>query len=354
MILTFHNTTMQNLKKITEKRWFIPIGLLSPLLILIIGYILFPSIIYDKFIWKYFWGPITSDALSQHVSHNGIAAAQKFTLVSEIVYGILVVIALYGLMQILKKWDIKIDTTFFIAILPYVIYGSVVRVLEDAEFFTEPLVYWFVTPLVYFQTLFWFLLILLIGIILSKKIKHKLITPINVVFVGGLCLLTPFIYITSLWMQGHQWSYSNGVRLDIFILVSFILFTIILAVYGVCKYFKRYPWLIIYTGIINLSMIFGHMLDGFASWISIYDPLKMGLPAYIEKHPASDMLMQIWPPLFPIVKFLLIIVVIYIFDIIYKKDFEEYPRLVPLLKIGIFILGFAPGLRDLLRVCMGV
>ena len=64
--------------------------------------------------------------------------------------------------------------------------------------------------------------------------------------------------------------------------------------------------------------------------------------------------MNIWPPLFPIVKFLLIIIVIYVFDVVYKKEFEKYPRLLNLLKIGIFILGFAPGLRDLLRVLMGV
>jgi uncharacterized membrane protein len=64
--------------------------------------------------------------------------------------------------------------------------------------------------------------------------------------------------------------------------------------------------------------------------------------------------MELWPPLFPIVKFILIILVIYVFDILYKKELERYSRLVNLLKIGIFILGVSPGLRDLLRVTMGV
>jgi len=80
----------------------------------------------------------------------------------------------------------------------------------------------------------------------------------------------------------------------------------------------------------------------------------MGLPVYIEKHPASDWLMQLWPPLFPIVKFLLIIGIIYVLDIVYKDELVSQKRFVNLLKIGIFILGFAPGLRDLLRVAMGV
>jgi uncharacterized membrane protein len=101
-------------------------------------------------------------------------------------------------------------------------------------------------------------------------------------------------------------------------------------------------------------MIGGHLLDGITSYVSIYDPLNMGLPNYIEKHPASDFIMDLWPPLFPIIKFLLIILVIYVFDVIYKDELIEYERLINLLKIGIFILGFAPGLRDLLRVVIGV
>ena len=101
-------------------------------------------------------------------------------------------------------------------------------------------------------------------------------------------------------------------------------------------------------------MIAGHMIDGIASYVSIYDPLHMGLPSYVEKHPASDILMQIWPPLFPIVKLLLIIFVIYVFDILYKEELKNYRPFVNILKITIFVLGFAPGLRDLLRVMMGV
>jgi uncharacterized membrane protein len=46
--------------------------------------------------------------------------------------------------------------------------------------------------------------------------------------------------------------------------------------------------------------------------------------------------------------------VIYVFDVLYKKELGRYSRLANLLKIGIFILGVSPGLRDLLRVTMGV
>jgi uncharacterized membrane protein len=94
-------------------------------------------------------------------------------------------------------------------------------------------------------------------------------------------------------------------------------------------------------------------MDGLTSYISIKDPLGMSL-SYSEKHPASNVLLHTWGPLFPIVKFLLIIVVIYVFDILYKEELKNHLTLVNLLKIGILILGFSPGLRDLLRVTIGV
>jgi uncharacterized membrane protein len=79
----------------------------------------------------------------------------------------------------------------------------------------------------------------------------------------------------------------------------------------------------------------------------------MGLN-YAEKHPESNLLIETWGPLFPITKFVLIIIVIYIFDIYYKEELRKYSTLTNLLKIGILILGFSPGLRDILRVTMGV
>ena len=42
------------------------------------------------------------------------------------------------------------------------------------------------------------------------------------------------------------------------------------------------------------------------------------------------------------------------FDIYLKNELKNYMTLTNLLKIVILILGFSPGLRDLLRVTMGV
>jgi uncharacterized membrane protein len=125
-------------------------------------------------------------------------------------------------------------------------------------------------------------------------------------------------------------------------------------VYIIAYNYRNNEKLAVYKTPLNLSMLFGHLVDGTTSCISIYDPLKMGLIGYEEKHPASNSLMVLWPPLFPIKKFILIIVVIYVFDVLYKKELKDCMTMVNLLKIGILILGFSPGLRDLLRVTRGV
>ncbi|MFH1013237.1 MAG: DUF63 family protein [Thermoplasmatota archaeon] len=337
-----------------RKLWILICCFLAPLIILIIGCLLLPDLFYDQFIWKYFWGPIVEDATNQHVIYHGVVPAEKFTLVSELIYGIFVIVAVYGLYRLLERWQIRAGFSFLLAALPYIIYGSVARVLEDAQLFTEPLVFWFVTPLIYFQGLFLALLFLVLGHVLEKKQIHRWVTTKRVLFIGGLMCLFPFLYYVAVWMCGYPWSVTAGVRFDVFLLVCGLVFACVLPVYLIGRTWRNRLSFSVYANPLNLSMLLGHMLDGISSYISIYDPLQMGLPSYVEKHPASDFLMQVYPPLFPLVKFMLIIVVIYVFDVLYKEDLQKHPQLANLLKIGIFLLGFAPGLRDLLRVGMGV
>ncbi len=385
--------------------------LLGLLAVIVIGYILSPTLIYDQWIWKYYWGPVVADATGQSVSHNGIVAEEGYTILSEITYGIILVFALYGLYKLLKKLEIRIDWYFCLALLPYILFGPVTRVLEDTNYFTEPFVYWFISPLIYFQTTFYVLMFLLLGYYLQKKaysqkkvllillfvfvaidgiytvlwilgvmygasiiepwffsllslvaflpflfrfIRRQVITVNTVVFSGGLLVVLPCFFLIGRWIMGDPWSSSYGNYTDVLLLVIGSISLILGLVFLVAWVFRKHEQIAVYMNPLNLSMLAGHLVDGLTSYISIYDPLHMGLPSYVEKHPASNSLMELWPPLFPIVKFLLIILVIYIFDVVYKKDLEKYSRLVNLLKIGIFILGVSPGLRDLLRVTMGV
>jgi len=396
----------------TKQKTTLILGIfLGIIAIILIGYLLAPTLFYDQWIWKYYWGPVVADASGHSVSYHGVIANEGYTILSEITYGIILVCALYGLYILLKKLEIKIDWYFCLALLPYILFGPVTRVLEDTNYFSEPAVYWFISPLIYFQTTLYVLIFLFLGYYLQKKaftrkktllillsvfglidvfytiiwalgirygasiiepgvfyalsilsflpflyrfIKKQIMTVNTVIFSGGLLVVLPCLFLIGRWMVGDQWSVSYGTYLNVFLLIIGLVAAIVFLVYLIAWIYRKHDTFRVYKEPLNLSMLAGHLIDGLTSYVSIYDPLSMGLPSYIEKHPASNSLMVLWPPLFPIVKFLLIIMVIYVFDIAYKKELTKYLRLINLLKIGIFILGVSPGLRDLLRVTMGV
>ena len=237
--------------------------------------------------------------------------------------------------------------------MPYILFGPITRVLEDTGYFDKPWVYWFISPLIYLQIAIYALLFLLLGYYLEKKFKKQNLTVNTVLFSGGLIFLLPSVFLIAKWFLGDQWGFTTGVRFDVLLIVIGLIVLIVGLVYLFSYVFRGKEQLFAYKNPLNLAMLAGHLLDGITSYISIKDPLCMGL-GYAEKHPASNALLNIWGPLFPIVKFILIIVVIYVFDVLYKDELKDHLTLVNLLKIGILILGFSPGFRDLLRVTMGV
>ena len=77
--------------------------ILIAFLTIFIGIIIYPSLFYDQWIWKYYWGPVVADAQGGIATHNGIQAQEGYTYISEITYGILIILALYGIYKLLKK-----------------------------------------------------------------------------------------------------------------------------------------------------------------------------------------------------------------------------------------------------------
>jgi uncharacterized membrane protein len=396
-----------------HKLLIVGILLIVVLGVIALGLLVVPSLFYDQWIWRYYWGPVVADASGHSVSYHGVATNEGYTIISELTYGIILIGALYGLYQLLKKLEIIVDWYFCLALLPYILFGPITRVLEDANYFFIPGVYWFISPFIYLQTTVYVLLFLFLGYVLQRRtsawshkriilvliivyamidvaytviwylgisyamyriepgvfyflsilaflpflfryIKKQSQTINTVIFSGGLLVVLPCLYLIGRWILGEQWSSTEGIRFDVFLLVMGLTALIVALVFFIAYGFRKNEAITVYKAPLNLSMLSGHLIDGLTSWISIYDPFHMGLPSYIEKHPASNLLLETWPPLFPIIKFLLIILVIYVFDILYKKELTRYTRLVNLIKIGIFILGVSPGLRDLLRVTMGV
>lgn len=376
------------------RSWAIIVAII---LAFIIGLILFPHLFYDQFIWKYFWGPVVADATGHPVSYHGIQAAEGYTFISELIYGLLLIAAIYALYRIFIILGIVVDARFVLLSLPFILLGPVTRVLEDSGLFNKPLSYFFISPLIYIQIGILFFLSLLFGKYLEKKKDEIKIFTISLFIITlffilcnfllsarigyslhpfffiifsiisllifflskkdylsaffslGILFLLPWISYIAIWMYGERWASYSETHSIIIPLVITIASSITILTYIFARFFKIKA----YASILNLSLIFAHMIDGWTSYFAVVDPFHMGL-SYGEKHPLPLLLMQKFGLSYPIIKFVVIIAIIYAMDIYLKEELKEKLTLANLIKFFILILGLAPGLRDMLRIAMGI
>ena len=102
-----------------------------------------------------------------------IPLGQYYTPVNTIIYGVFFALAVFGIYKLLRKWNIDIDKKFAVGIVPFVVLGSVLRVLRDAgtlDYFI------FASPLIYMLIFLIALIALLISVGVEKwanKVREK-------------------------------------------------------------------------------------------------------------------------------------------------------------------------------------
>lgn len=122
-----------------------------------------------------------------------------------------------------------------------------------------------------------------------------------------------------------------------------------------------------YASPINILLVFSQLLDGFATSIGIDTPPHF----YNEKHVLSGNIItwtreagtnlhinvvRDYPTFFGFlpVKLLVSLLVIYAIDVSNPKDAERHPTLIGLVKFAIIMVGLGPGIRDFVRMSLGV
>ena len=231
--------------------------------------------------------------------------------VNTITYAIILVLFAIIVFEILKKLKIRIDKRLALAISPFVVFGSSVRVLKDAGILTE---YVFITPGIYFLTFGITFLILIISIILQRK---KGIPYFKTMFLIGLFLISPVLGFLK---------YIN------FIGVAYVLLWFV-------------PWLVILKTISwfaeNKAVIGIHMFDATTTFVSL------NYFSYYEQHVLPRYIINLFgtPFSFIILKFVVIVSILLLIDNFSDdREFNNYVKLI------IAILGAATGTRDFLRL----
>ncbi|MBI4043357.1 MAG: DUF63 family protein [Candidatus Diapherotrites archaeon] len=258
-----------------------------------------------------------------------------YNLVNTLVLGALLLLIAFGVVyKQLDKRGFKFNYEFVRALLPFILFGTSMRVLQDLGMLARSvnpfeLGFYTYTPGIWLLTAFIVLLGMALSWGLEKKMKWRFTTTLTVI---GLLAALPLFALVALQFQ--VW---NGF-LGILVLALGVTAGIIL----IANRFK--PALLKCR--LNRLALAGQMLDTSATFVALQF-FRCG-----EQHVLPRMLFDAFGPAsFFAVKIPLILLVLHYVD----KEFEkpEQENLKNFTKLFIIVLGFAPGLRDLLTVAVG-
>ncbi|WP_231182627.1 DUF63 family protein [Haladaptatus sp. DYF46] len=367
-----------------ERLW---LGAVAAAIVALVGGALaFPKRVYDGFIWHYFWGPVLADAknascavrvdgATKYIYDAGTCATAPgpvaepgYTLVSEVGYAVTLIIALIGVVYLLRRLDVGQDRDLFYALFPFMLFGGALRVVEDAndalaQAGQSPIPFpWntlIISPIIYFTVFGVTLAALVVSVALARSgIVEDYEYPLA--GIGTLVLAATIGYLVFLTATTDRLTFYPQVL--VVVLGGATLVTAIVW-WAVNRYA---PEINAGTAAMGAVVIWGHAVDGVANVAVLDWSGALGLGgAYTAKHPVNRAIIDITTSVFPasvtsvigtawpflLVKIVAAVAVVWVFD---EQIFEESPRYAILLLIAIVAVGLGPGTRDMLRATFGI
>lgn len=355
-----------------ERLWGAGVAVL--LVALVGGSLLFPRVVYDGFVWHYFWGPVQADAHSAYCavreagsttylySTDACRSAAEpvaypgYTLVSEVGYVVVLLIALSGVVFLMARLGVGTEKRFYWALVPFMFFGGALRVVEDAHNAMEgggllasyPVNTLFISPIIYFTVFAITVVALLIASgLVSQGYAADLHGPLFGLGTGILVLTVAYLFSLAAAPNNPAVFYPQ-------VLVAMLLGTVVAAAATWYAIEAFLPTLNAGTGTVGAMVLFAHALDGVANVVGLDYMTALGAgPNLVPKHPVNQFIVDAagaaWP--FLVVKLAAATFVIWIFE---DDLFEESPRYTMLLLIAVTAVGLGPGTRDMLRATLGV
>ncbi len=385
--------------------------IVGPILVLAIGCLAWPEVFWDGYVYKHLWGPTVADAKDIDELDGGIT--EGYTAASTITYAIVLAIAVLGIWRAFRYLGVRLNAAFVVAMVPWVVLGSELRALEDAQLFSPEghIVYLFISPFIYLLIgLLVFGLVIayrfiemrsgergcadgfrLAGLVMVLMAVPSLVvrtllpgemevttalSPLLVATAGGVVALylwvlrTRRIRMTELvllhgivmaaaalwyvlkWAAGDHWVEPERppAPWELLVIPAIALLCTGASAALWWAVARRRPEFRAFLMPVAVLLFAGHFLDGSATYRGL------DFHGYSEKHVVPSLLIDatgtaaVMLPL----KFLVVTAVVYLLDIAYREDLEESPTLGWLVKVAVMVLGLAPGMRDTLRLAMGV
>ena len=235
-----------------------------------------------------------------------------YNIVNTITWALVLGVCIFGVQRMLRHLNIVIDRRFIIGVVCYVLFGSSLRVLEDADMFAPPLDHLFVTPVIYFVVFF----VTVISLAVSLRIYHE---RYHVVFSGVGLFLAAVNICALLWYEGI----TNPAEASLIMALTAL---ITAAIYLSARR-------------MNIRFLSGRTTVG------------IDLLNYHGKHVVENYLIGITGTgavMYPL-KLLVFIPILYLIG----SDFDD-AELRDLLKLTILVLGLSPACRNTLSILFGV
>lgn len=256
-----------------------------------------------QFLQKYFIDPI----------YQGTG----YNVVNTIVYGLLLGVGIIFCYKLLERLRVKIDDRLFTALLPFITLGAFLRALEDALLLPKSAL--FITPGIFFTIFALAAGALIVSLRLRKEYRKTM-------FAAGLLLLIYPLFLLS----KNIYTFKPLLYIAAIFAISCMLVLALL---------RSFSWL-------NEKWIYAafaaHMLDASATVVGVE------FFGYWEEHIFEGMLIEKLGTafvLFPL-KIAVLLAVVFVIQRALDKNAAKFWY------FALFILGFAPGLRDALKIML--
>lgn len=251
-----------------------------------------------------------------------------YNVYNTVVFAVIALVAVYIIYNLLNRFGIHTNEKFYWAIIPFVFFGSFVRILVDAQVLPRgvelagTIFYPFVTPVVYVLVFAVVIAALFLSIKLQKENWHSLFSKVG-------------------------WGLSAIAILPlIFMFKNFAFFAGIVAIVAVVWYVARIAAKKWQLTSMDRVLVMAQGLDGAATFVGV----QFG--GYAEQHVLGNAIFSAFggPFAFLVIKVLFAFVVVWVLRKELRENEQQYAYIVLL----ITIFGLAPGTRDALRILAGV
>lgn len=267
----------------------------------------------QEFVYKYYLYPIIYDT--------------GYNPVNTITWAVVLGVCILGVLRMLRHFNIPIDRRFVAGTACYVLFGSSLRVLEDADIFTQPLQYMFITPIIYFVVFFITIISLALSLRIHGEKYHRMFSIV------GLGLASVNLGVL-LWHERITYPAEASLIMIIAILTTASIY--------VCARRMNIGFL---RDRFNMAILGSHLFDASSTTVGI------DLLGYHGKHVVENYLIGITGTgavMFPL-KLIVFIPALYLID----SEFDEI-ELRDLLKLVVLVLGLSPAFRNTIRILFGV